>query len=252
MTSSLLFTDGACSGNPGPGGFGTIAVDQKKSFVKELGGFSPKTTNNQMELLAVIMGLEWLERQGVSRVDIWTDSTYVIQGITGWVYGWRRRNWVTASGSPVLNQELWQRLLLITEKFPAKNSLSWNYVRGHQGVPGNERCDLIAVQFSKGSEPSLFEGPLSEYSVPLTLPEGGGALPQRSSSSGESGASKKAQSYLSLIGGIVTRHKDWASCERRVKGKPGAKFKKSTASLSEEEVLKSWGLNPQTVQIKED
>ncbi len=245
MKESILFTDGACSGNPGPGGYGAIAALSNK-LVKELGGASPSTTNNQMELLAVIEGLEWLHLKGAKTVSIWTDSSYVIQGITAWVFSWRNKDWTTVSGSPVLNREFWERLLAIVEKYP-NGALSWNYVPGHSGIPGNERCDEIAVQFAKGHHPFLFEGPLEEYSVSLEVPD---EAPTKQTKSKKS-SKKKAQSYLSMIGGIVTRHSDWASCERRVKGQPGAKFKKSTSDVSENEILKSWGLPVSTV-IKEE
>lgn len=250
MKPSILFSDGACSGNPGPGGFGAIALLEAgaKSIVKEIGGASPSTTNNQMELLGVIEGLEWLALNRAEKVAIWTDSTYVIKGITAWVFGWRNKNWVTATGSPVLNKDFWERLLAVTMKFP-KGALSWNYVPGHSGIPGNERCDEIAVTFSKGDRPFLYHGPAGGYEVSLEVPENVGDLPKSSS---KSKSSAKAQSYLSMIGGTVTRHRDWASCERRVKGQPGAKFKKSTASLTEAEILKSWGLTPDAIKIKEE
>lgn len=244
MKPSLLFSDGACSGNPGPGGYGAIAV-LSGDTVKELGGASPSTTNNQMELLGVIEGLEWLHLNKATQVSIWTDSTYVIQGITSWVFSWKNKGWVTATGTPVLNREFWERLIHITQKFP-RGAVSWNYVPGHSGVPANERCDEIAVLYSKGHHPSLYHGPRKDYPVSLEIPENTGARPKAKAKS-----SKKAQSYLSLIGGTVTRHRDWASCERRVKGQPGAKFKKSTSDVSEEEILKSWGL-PISTRIVEE
>lgn len=244
MKSSLLFSDGACSGNPGPGGYGAITV-LPDGTVKELGGASPSTTNNQMELLGVIEGLEWLHLNKAKQVSIWTDSSYVIQGITAWVFSWRNKGWMTAAGTPVLNKDFWERLIQITQKFPS-GALSWNYIPGHSGIPANERCDEIAVQYSKGMHPSLYHGPLQDYPVSLDIPELGDLPPRKKSKS-----SKKAQSYLSLIGGVVTRHADWASCERRVKGQPGAKYKKSTSDVSEEEILKSWGL-PATTKINEE
>lgn len=242
MTESILFTDGACSGNPGPGGYGAIAVDDS-NFVKEIGAAYPSTTNNQMELQAVIEGLKWLSHKKSKKIQIWTDSGYVIQGITSWIYGWKAKGWKTSTGSAVSNQSYWEELLKITQFF-SKGSLKWNYVPAHQGIPGNERCDEIAVQFSKGFNPYLYDGPLSEYSVDLTLPSHvDGSLPQKS---GSSTSSKVAKSYLSYLGGTVYRHKDWGSCERRVKGQAGAKFKKSTSTLSEAEILKSWGLSTST------
>lgn len=193
-----------------------------------------------MELLGAIEGLEWLHQMKATKVEIWTDSSYVINGITKWVHSWKNKNWTTAQGSPVLNKEYWERLLKITSLFP-KGALSWKYVPGHQGVPGNERCDEIAVLFSKGQRPHLYEGPFNEYSISLEPPKEG--LKKESSSKKNKGTAK---SYLSLIGNEVVRHTTWAACERRVKGRPGAKFKKSTNSLSESEILKSWGLSSNT------
>jgi ribonuclease HI len=217
-------------------------------MVKELGGASPSTTNNQMELLGVIEGLEWLSLKGSKEVMIWTASTYVIKGITSWVFGWRQKGWMTANGSPVLNQSHWERLLHVVGKFP-KGSLSWNYVPGHAGIEGNERCDEIAVQYSKGQHPFLYEGPYEGYSVSLDVPEDSlkNSVQKKSKSS-----SAKAISYLSLIGGVALRHSSWASCERRVKGRPGAKFKKITKDLSENDILKSWGINSLNVKDSDD
>lgn len=242
--TSILFSDGACSGNPGPGGFGAIACLNQKT-VKELGGSHPSTTNNQMELLGAIEGLEWLHQKRATKVEIWTDSSYVINGITKWVHSWKNKNWTTSQGTSVLNKEYWERLLNITSKFP-KGSLSWKYVPGHQGVPGNERCDEIAVLFSKGQRPQLYEGPLKEYSISLEPPKEG--LKKSEGGKKNKGAAK---SYLSLFGGEVIRHSDWASCERRVKGRSGAKFKKSTNTLSEQEILSSWGL-PKNTPIQDE
>lgn len=239
MNESLLFSDGACSGNPGPGGYGAIAV-LNGTIVKELGGASPSTTNNQMELLAVIEGLEWLHLKGAKKVSIWTDSTYVIKGITSWILEWKKRDWKTASGSPVLNQSFWERLYDLSLQFSPR-ALSWNYVPGHQGIPGNERCDAIAVEFSKGSRPFLYEGPKEQYSVSLKTPENGDLPKPKPKKS-----SAPAKSYLSWLNGQVIRHLTWEACERRVKGRPGAKFKKSTHQLSEKEILTSWGLPPST------
>ncbi|NCN41145.1 ribonuclease HI [bacterium] len=247
MNESLLFTDGACSGNPGPGGYGCIAVDDSNS-VREIGAGRTSTTNNQMELQAVIEGLKWLSSKGSKKVKIWTDSAYVIQGITSWIFGWKAKGWKTSTGGEVSNQTYWEELLKVTQSFP-KGSLKWGYVPAHQGIPGNERCDEIAVQFSKGLNPYLYEGPLSNYSVDLSLPSHvDGQIPKKSNSSP---SSKTAKSYLSYLGGVVYRHKDWGSCERRVKGQAGAKFKKSTSAISESEILKSWGLSAST-PIKED
>jgi ribonuclease HI len=132
-----IFTDGACSGNPGPGGWGAILRAKDKE--KELSGSEKQTTNNRMELMAVIGALEALKRP--CRVTITTDSQYVMKGMTEWLPGWKKRNWKTAAKKPVKNAELWQRL----EKAIAGHDVDWQWVRGHSGHPENERADELAV-----------------------------------------------------------------------------------------------------------
>ncbi len=131
-----IFTDGACSGNPGPGGWG--AVLRFKGVDKELSGGDPATTNNRMELMAAIAALEALKRP--SQVELTTDSTYLRDGITRWIHDWKRRNWKTAGKKPVKNVDLWQRL----EAALAPHQVTWHWVRGHAGHPENERADGLA------------------------------------------------------------------------------------------------------------
>ncbi len=130
------FTDGACSGNPGPGGWGAIL--RWRGHEKELSGADPETTNNRMELMAAIQALETLNRP--ARVRVHTDSVYVKDGITKWLKDWKRRGWKTADKKPVKNVELWQRL----EAAAARHEVSWHWVRGHAGHPENERADALA------------------------------------------------------------------------------------------------------------
>lgn len=132
-----IFTDGACSGNPGPGGWGTIL--RSKGTEKELSGGEKDTTNNRMEMMAVIAGLEALQRQ--CNVKITTDSQYVMKGMMEWLPSWKKRNWMTAGKKPVKNVDLWQRL----EKAAEGHKLEWEWVRGHQGHVENERADQLAV-----------------------------------------------------------------------------------------------------------
>ena len=131
-----IFTDGACSGNPGPGGYGALLrCDQE---TKEISGCEQNTTNNRMEMMAVIRGAEAL-KHGCS-VDIHTDSTYVMKGMTEWVEGWKARGWRTASRQPVKNVDLWQRL----EKVLDRHEVKWYWVKGHSGIAENERADELA------------------------------------------------------------------------------------------------------------
>jgi ribonuclease HI len=131
-----LFTDGACSGNPGPGGWGVIL--RWRGQEKELSGAEPETTNNRMELFAAIAGLEALKRP--ARVRIHTDSKYLQDGITRWIHAWKAKGWKTADKKPVKNVDLWQRL----EAAAAPHEVSWHWVRGHSGHVENERADEIA------------------------------------------------------------------------------------------------------------
>ena len=133
-----IFTDGACSGNPGPGGWGAIL--RAGEHEKELFGGAPETTNNRMELTAAIMALEALKRP--SEVDLHTDSQYVRGGVTGWIAGWKRNGWRTADRKPVKNIELWQQL----DAAAARHNVRWHWVRGHAGHPENERADALARQ----------------------------------------------------------------------------------------------------------
>ena len=131
-----IFTDGACSGNPGPGGWGALL--RYKGREKELSGGEAATTNNRMELLAAIMALEALKRP--SLVDLHTDSTYLRDGITKWIHGWKRNGWKTAAKKPVKNVDLWQRL----EQALSPHEVRWHWVKGHAGHPENERADELA------------------------------------------------------------------------------------------------------------
>jgi len=133
-----IFTDGACSGNPGPGGYGILLRYEKKE--KEISGYCPNTTNNRMELMAVIEGLKTLTRP--SRVRIVTDSNYVYQGITNWINGWLKKNWLNSQKKPVLNRDLWEELLTVSKP----HQIEWQWVKGHSNHPENERCDKLARQ----------------------------------------------------------------------------------------------------------
>jgi ribonuclease HI len=145
-----IYTDGACSGNPGPGGWGTVVYFTDGS-VHEMGGADAKTTNNRMEMQAAVEALKYLKESGqTDPIELYTDSEYVKNGITQWIKGWKKKGWKTSTGKPVLNPELWQQL-------DALNSpqVQWRYVRGHSGDVGNDRCDAIARAFSLGSSPNL-------------------------------------------------------------------------------------------------
>lgn len=134
----IIHTDGACSGNPGPGGWGVIL--QSGAHRKELSGGEPMTTNNRMELTAAIKALEALK--GPSEVELYTDSNYLRGGITGWIKGWKKNGWRTADRKAVKNAELWQEL----DKAASRHDVSWHWVKGHHGHDENERADELARQ----------------------------------------------------------------------------------------------------------
>jgi len=242
MSSPIIaFTDGAAKGNPGPGGWGAIVVtpDQR---VTELGGGSPHTTNNKMELSGAIAALRHVAHEP-GAVTLYTDSTYVIQGITQWVWGWRKRGWKTSQGTDVLNRDLWEELSrLASARGPGE--VDWRWVRGHVGTPGNERCDEIAVCFSTQTPTDLYDGPFDGYSRPILQLPDDTSLPKRSAGTASSSGRSKAAaySYLSLVDGVLVRHTTWAECEGRVKGRAGARFKKATSALDESAILRSWGV----------
>jgi ribonuclease HI len=140
----IIYTDGACAGNPGPGGWGAILI--WNNHRREISGGEPNTTNNRMELMAAISALEGLEER--SEVELHTDSEYVQKGISAWIHGWKRKNWRTAAGTPVKNAELWKRL----DEAQARHLVKWRWVRGHAGHAENERADELARE---GMQPFL-------------------------------------------------------------------------------------------------
>jgi len=140
----VIYTDGACAGNPGPGGWGAILI--WNDHRREISGGEPGTTNNRMELMAAISALEALKDR--SEVELHTDSEYVQKGISTWIHGWKRKNWRTAAGPPVKNVELWKRL----DEAQARHSVKWRWVRGHAGQAENERADELARE---GMQPFL-------------------------------------------------------------------------------------------------
>jgi len=141
MPDLLAYTDGACSGNPGPGGWGVLLIAREGDTIvktRDLSGGEADTTNNRMELMAAIQALETLSR--ASTLTIITDSTYVKNGVTGWIHGWKRNGWKTAAKKPVKNADLWQRL----DAAQARHDVTWEWIKGHAGHDENERADELA------------------------------------------------------------------------------------------------------------
>ncbi len=238
-TRTVIFCDGATKGNPGPGGWGAVVVTPEDR-VTELGGAVPHTTNNRMELTAAISALECAQSVG-GPLDVYTDSTYVIKGIREWIWAWRRRGWKTVEGNDVLNRDLWEVMSsLVSGRGSA--AINWHYVRGHVGTPGNERCDAIANSLARRAPVDLYSGSLVGYSVDILDVPDDTSVPARSSSPRKETVA--AHSYVSVVDGQPTRHATWAECERHVKGRSGAKFKKSVSAADEAAILRSWNVDP--------
>ncbi len=243
--AALVYCDGACSGNPGPGGWGSVICTPDLK-VTELGGGEQGTTNNRMEMLAALGALKFL-RDFKQHVWLYTDSTYLIRGITQWCYGWKKKGWKNASGGEVANQDIWQELMIVTAARKGEAKVDWRYVRGHQGFAGNERVDEIAVGFSQGRWVDLYRGPLSNYGVDILELPPDVPLPEMRDKTGPKPA---ALSYLSYVNGVLEKHGTWKECEAATKGRPGAKFKKAMTESEEFSIMKEWGVDPSRVKKK--
>jgi ribonuclease HI len=222
MKDIIIFSDGSSSGNPGPGGWGAI-VYLPNGEVTELGGGEKHTTNNKMELSGAINALRFV-KSAKEKIILNTDSHYLINGITKWVKAWQKNNWKNTQKEDVLNRELWEELISLTED----KDIVWNYVPGHSGVPDNEKCDFIATSFAFNKPPKLFSGKMSDYKINL--------------SDLKVSNKKSAHSYISKVDGVIKIHKTWEECEKRVRGAKGAKFKKSKNEEDEKEIIKQMKL----------
>lgn len=243
-----IFTDGSSRGNPGPGGWAAVVVG--RDVVREFGGREAHTTNNRMEITAAIEALKGVRALAGSgpvplsseAIEIFTDSKYLIQGITSWVRGWKRNGWKTAAKKDVENRDLWEML----DEAVQGLSIAWSYVRGHAGHPGNERCDEIATSFADESPTELYAGSRDAYPIDLDATPVVGTVDGAGEGSSKSGSKKKsagpAYSYLSLVDGVLMKHKTWAECEARVKGVRGTKFKKAMSAADEAAILREWGV----------
>ncbi|MEX0933195.1 MAG: ribonuclease HI [Candidatus Paceibacterota bacterium] len=229
-----VFTDGASKGNPGPGGWG--AVIHLGESVVELGGGEAETTNNRMELTAAINALRYIQNSR-ENITVFTDSSYLIQGITKWIYGWEKNNWKTKTKADVLNVDLWKELRTgVVDK-----NLTWRYVPGHQDVTGNERANDIAEDFALQKKPALYKGDASLHTLRLfsegmPLSRNGKAASLKKDSSTKSRKTGSAYSYVSLLNGKIEIHKSWDECKKRVSGKP-ARFKKAMSQAEERMIV---------------
>ena len=166
----------------------------------------------------------------------YTDSSYLINGVTKWLNGWKRNGWKTKTKQDVLNRDLWMKL----DDLISFKEVVWKYIGGHIGVSGNERCDVIATTFADVGKPNLFDGDISDYKIKniLDITHDAELLKDKKSSSARSRAS--AYSYVSLVKGKVMVHQTWPECEKRVKGVKGAKYKKALNQAEEKELIREY------------
>lgn len=242
----VAYTDGACTGNPGPGGWGVVLLGEDGR--QELSGGAPATTNNRMELTAVIEALRHVPADAPMHVV--TDSEYVMKGMTQWLAGWRRRGWRTSTGSAVLNRELWETLAAL-----AGARVTWEWVRGHTGHPENERADALARAQARAV---VRQGPGMAAAARGAPPAfggsaGGGVRPAagRSASVRAAPPADGRPTYLSLVDGELRRHADWPACQAHTHGRAGARFKKCRTPDEERATVRGWGVAPEQLAALE-
>ncbi len=228
-----LFTDGSSRGNPGPGGWAYIVVKPTGEVV-EGGGGEEKTTNNRMEMTGIIEALQSI-KGATEPITIYTDSSYVVNGVTKWVKGWQKNNWLTSTKEGVLNRDLWERLVEVVDSFSQK--ISWQIIAGHSGIAGNERVDEIATAYADKDIVSLYNGELADYPVDVfNLSED---IEKKETKSNKKDR-RQAYSYVSLVDGVITVDKSWVECEKRVRGKKAARFKKVFSETEQQALIAEW------------
>jgi ribonuclease HI len=234
-----IFSDGACKGNPGPGGWGTIL--ERGGHYFECGGGEPDSTNNRMEMTAAIEGLK--RANSGEKIRLVTDSRYLIDGATKWIWGWKKKGWRKADGAEVLNLDLWKQI----DRLQSNLKLKWEHVAGHSGHPENERCDVIASTFGHGNPVELREGDgawiFEATPRPVTR------KPKKAASSAKAkkhtappatGEKYAAPLYLSLVNGAIREHDTWGECEARIKGVKGSRCKKVKSRGEHIDAITSW------------
>jgi len=255
----IVFTDGSSRGNPGPGGYAAVAIYPNahgEMHVDEIGGREDLTTNNRMELRAVMEAIKnfmgYYQDLTEYSFVFYIDSSYVVNGIKTWMHGWKRNNWISSTKEEVKNRDLWEEVYELLNPSAhgtrKKLDIQLNLVKGHAGHAGNERCDVIATTCADNKEPHLYTGPLSQYTVTDildVLQKSSAVLTAKTSeskggSSGSGSSSKKAFSYVSLVDGKIAVHQTWKGCEDRVKGKSKARFKKSFSKDDESKIIEEF------------
>lgn len=232
MKQVTVFTDGSSRGNPGPGGWGAIIASPKNVY--ELSGHEKNTTNNRMELTAVIESLRFLHehQQAESTIILHTDSQYVKNGFEKWVYGWQKNGWLTSKKEPVLNQDLWQKIATLKPLFP---KLLINHVRGHVGVPANERADELATAAADQGTLELYQGSRAQYPVDLQVTKSSATKTKDNKN-----RSGQALCYLSFVDDEIRTHRTWADCQAHVTGKSDAKFRRADSIAERDQIISDW------------
>ena len=228
MNQITIFTDGASRGNPGPGGWGLVAILPNE--VIELGDANPNTTNNEMELLAILAALQLAAPYNLNS-KIYTDSAFVVNGVRDWLPKWRDNSWLRKKNEEIKHLELWQEIDL-----SLNSKISLHHLSAHVGIAGNERADEIATNFADGRDPELFQGKLADYKIQNILDLDPGKTQKPSI--------KKAgpvYSYVSLLDGVIQTHKTWDECKARVHG-INAKYKKVFSKEEEDKLVAKWSV----------
>jgi ribonuclease HI len=199
-----------------------------------------------MELTAPIETLKYLSKNygmsEIKKVIIYSDSKYVVQGITEWARGWEKRDWKTKAKEPIKNEDLWKKLIKLNHTF----SIEWVRLPGHSGVAGNARADDIATMYADSNKRILYHGPIKKYDIDV-LDVGFDVTKKNQKKEKQERQRAKAFSYLSLVDKEAKRHKSWKECEKRVKGVSGARFKKTLSKEDEKRILQEWGFDKGTL-----
>lgn len=230
---NIIFTDGSSRGNPGYGGWGAVVIHSSKN-VSEIGGREEHTTNNRMELTSVIEALSIVDVG--SKNVVYTDSSYLIKGITKWIKGWKKNGWVTKTKEEVLNRDLWEKL----DHLVQDRMVKFKYIGGHIGIVGNERCDVIATGFADNKKVELYEGPIDNYPIKDILDISVDEMKLEEKNYKNSNKNAKAYSYVSKVDGVIQIHKSWAECEKRVKGAKKALYKKALSKENEDSIIRDF------------
>ena len=235
----VVFTDGASRGNPGPGGWGFALIDTQSEAVFEGAGFNSKTTNNNMELTAVVEALKFAHSKQIEKLTLYTDSAYVAQGMTIWIFGWIKNGWKTKTKTDVLNADEWKECASLLKKV----KVTVHRVSGHAGVPVNERVDKLATlaadtkkHFSKRYSFADYVKHVEDFLlVPTDIRP---AKPSK-----DSAQKKVAYSYVSMVDGKIMTHKTWDETKARVHGKK-AKYKKAFSADEEKSIMNEFQGKP--------